>query len=94
MVERRKFIRVPISSEISYEISNNPKSHSSVIRNISRAGASFYTQDFIPSGTILKVRFSLDEFSYNGFAKIVWVKQDSENKYEVGVSFISDPRVS
>lgn len=95
MIERRKFIRIPQSAKISYEIASLPRPRSSVARNISKGGISFFAGEFIPLGSILKVQFSLEEFSYDGFAKVVWVTEDAFNEsYRIGAEFISLPRVS
>jgi len=94
MIERRKFIRTPHQAGINYEVSNSPKSYSSVIRNISQNGVCFFTKHFIPVDTILKLRFSLLKYSYDGFAKVVWISQMEDNRYEVGAVFINEPKVS
>ena len=95
MLERRKFIRIPQSAEISYEIANKPEIYTFITRNVSRGGISFFAHSFIPLGTIVRVKFSLAEFSYDGFAKIVWVKEVIYNeKYEVGAEFMNMPAVS
>jgi c-di-GMP-binding flagellar brake protein YcgR len=95
MIEKRKFIRIPKSLQISYEISNNPKAQSFLTRNISQGGASFFTREFIPRETILKIRFALPEFSYDGFAKVIWISEDfRDDRFEVGVEFMGMPKVA
>jgi len=93
MLEKRKYIRIPNSSEMKYEISGNPKSYSSLIHNISPEGACFLSQDFIPIGSILKLTFLYEKYSYGGSAKVIWVKQEADNKYKVGVKFIDQPKL-
>ena len=93
MLERRKFIRIPNSTEIKYEISSSPKSYSSVIRNISPAGACFLAHDFIPKDSTIKLSIFYNKDCYGGLAKVAWIKQKAENKYEVGVEFINKPRL-
>ncbi|MCX5695708.1 MAG: PilZ domain-containing protein [Candidatus Omnitrophica bacterium] len=95
MIDRRKFVRIPQSLNIAYEISNNPKTQFFLTRNISQGGVSFFTHEFIPKETILKIRFSLTEFSYDGFARVVWVREDTkDDRYEIGVEFMNTPKVS
>lgn len=95
MLERRKFIRVPQSAKISYEIANNPRPKASIARNISKGGISFFAPEFIASATILKVKFSLDGLSYDGFVKVIWVMEDTNNeRYEIGAEFMNMPKVS
>jgi len=95
MIERRKFIRIPRSTKISYKISNSPKIKSSVTRNISQGGISFLADEFIPKGTILKLEFALEEFTYDDFAKVIWVMEEAAgNQYEVGAEFMTIPKVA
>ncbi len=93
MVNRRKFIRIPNSSEMKYEISGSSRSYSSVIHNISPEGACFIAHDFIPVGSILSLSFSYDKYFYGGFAKVIWIGQDANSKYKVGVKFINEPKL-
>jgi hypothetical protein len=78
---------------MEYQVSGSTKSHSSVIQNISPDGACFLAHDFIPIGSTLKLIFSYERYSYGGFAKVIWVRQDIDNKYKVGVKFINDPKL-
>ena len=93
MIERRKFIRIPQSSEISYEIAGDPKTKAFLTKNVSQNGICFFTHELIPVGTILKVRFALKIFSYEGFVKVIWATEDTRNdRFEVGAGFISIPK--
>ena len=93
MIERRKFIRIPQASEISYEIAGDPKTKSFLTKNVSQNGICFFVHEFIPVGTILKVRFSLKTFSYEGFVKVVWCMEDTrDDRFEVGAGFINIPK--
>ncbi len=95
MIDKRKFIRIPQSLQIVYEISNNPKTQFFLTRNISQGGVSFYTHEFIPKATILKIRFSLPEFSYDGFARVIWIREDvKDDRFEIGTEFMNMPKVS
>lgn len=95
MLERRKFIRVPQSVKISYEVANNPRPKASVARNISKGGISFFAPEFLAAGAILKVKFSLERLSYDGFVKVIWATEDADNeRYEIGAEFMNMPKVS
>jgi len=78
---------------MKYEISGSPKSYSSIIYNISPEGACFLAHDFIPIGSTLKLSFCYEKYFYGGFAKVVWIRQDLDNKYRVGVKFIDEPKL-
>jgi len=88
MIERRRFIRIPNLSEIKYSLSGSPKTYSSVFHNISPEGACFLAREFIPVGSTVKLSFVYEKYSYGGLTKIIWIKQESESKYKVGVKFI------
>jgi len=95
MLERRKFIRIPKSAEVSYEIASNPKPMAFITRNVSEGGIRFLSSEFIPTGTLLKIKVSLTEFSYDGFAKVVWITEDTRNeRYEIGAAFMNKPRAA
>ena len=95
MFERRKFARIPESAKITYEISNDPKAEHFLTKNISRGGVSFLAHEFIPKGTMLKIAFFWEKFSYDGFAKVAWTRKDSDNdRYETGVEFMNPPKTA
>jgi hypothetical protein len=78
---------------MKYKLSGSLKSYSSVIHNISPEGACFLAKDSIPIGSILKLTFSYEKHFYGGSAKVIWIKQDADNKYKVGVKFINKPKL-
>jgi len=95
MLERRKSVRIPKSLAISYKRVDKPGVHTSLTRNVSQGGIDFFAHNFIPLGTILKIKFSLTEFSYDGLAKVIWIKEVIHNeKYEVGAKFTNMPEAS
>lgn len=95
MLERRKFIRIPLSGKITYEIADIHRAKSSLTKNVSKGGIDFFADDFIPIGTILRVQFALKEFSYSGFVRVIWVIEDTKNeKYEIGAQFMSTPKTA
>jgi len=95
MQERRKFIRVPDNSQISYEIMPRPKVGGFFTRDISQGGIRFFVHEFIPKNSLLKIRLTLKKisFSFEAVVKLVWVREDARaDRYEVGVEFINIPK--
>lgn len=90
MIDKRKFIRIPHSLQIAYEIASSPKTQFYLTRNVSRGGVCFFTREFIPKETLLKLRFSLPGSSYDGFARVVWIIEDSKHeRFEIGAEFMT-----
>ncbi len=94
MNERRKFTRIPFSSGVTYELSNAPKTKTSIGKNISRGGVCFYSHEFILKESVLKINFTLKKYPYGAFVKVAWVREDAANdRYEVGTEFIETKKV-
>lgn len=90
MLERRRFVRVPEDSQISYEILSDTKSGDFITKDISQGGIRFLVHEFIPKDSLLKIRLTLQKitFSFEAIARIVWIREDPRNeRYEVGVEF-------
>lgn len=95
MEERRKFIRIPDTSQISYRVISEEKIGEYSARDISQGGLRFFVHDFIPKGSLLKVRITSSKkvFSFGAVAKLVWIKEvPHSEEYEVGVEFINLPK--
>ena len=95
MLERRKFIRIPENSQISYEILSELKAMDYIIKDISQGGVRFFVHEFIPRNSILKIKLTLAKttFYFEALAKLVWIKEDAlSERYEVGVEFVNIPR--
>ena len=95
MIERRKFVRVPESSHISYRIMPNVKTGEYLTKDISQGGIRFLIHDFVAKNSFLKIRLTLQNitFSFEALVKVVWVVEDSRSeKYEVGVEFVDIPK--
>ncbi|MFA6281958.1 MAG: PilZ domain-containing protein [Candidatus Omnitrophota bacterium] len=95
MKERRRFIRVPESSEITYRVVSLARIDYFVTKNLSREGARFFVHEFIPIGTILRIKIKLKKtyFSFEALAQVRWVEEDLLNeRFEIGVKFIDIPR--
>jgi len=95
MLERRKFIRIPESSQISYEILSELKARDYLTRDISQGGIRFFVHEFIRRNSILKIRLTLAKttFYFEALVKVVWIREDTlSERYEVGVEFIDIPQ--
>lgn len=95
MEERRKFVRVPDTSQVSYKVISEERLGEYIARDISQGGLRFFAHEFIPKGSLLKIRISSNEkvFSFEAMAKLVWIREIPDNdKYEVGVEFIDLPK--
>jgi len=92
--ERRRFVRVPERLQISYEIVSCKKTGEYLTRDISQGGVRFLVHNFIPQGTCLKIRLTLDPcLSCEALVKIAWIRENHFSEdYEIGVEFISMPR--
>ena len=93
--EKRKSVRIPEHSQISYKVRPSEKTKWSVIRDISEGGISFFTREFVPKDTILEVGFGFQDtsFYFEAVCKVKWIKElIPYEKYEVGVEFIEMPQ--
>jgi len=94
MIDKRRFVRIPRSLEIAYEIASNPKTQCYLTQNISRGGVCFFTREFIPKETILKLRFSFQGVSYDGLARVVWIREDVKHyRFEIGAEFMNELKI-
>ena len=90
MLDRRKYIRVEDNAHITYQIIHTAKTGDYVTKDISQGGISFFVNEFIPKGAVLKVRLDLKgiPFSFEALVHIVWVVEDQHKEgYEVGAEF-------
>jgi len=95
MNERRKYIRIPEKAEISYRLLKDKKIKAFLTQDISRGGIRFLVHDFVPKGSLIEIRLSLSKiyFSFETLVKVAWVsKQPFNERYEVGVEFVSIPQ--
>lgn len=98
MIERRKFIRIPDNSQISYRVLPNMRTKGFVTKDISQGGIRFLVHEFIPVNSDLQIRLMLEKisFSFEAFVKVVWIRKEarSSERYEIGVEFINVPKES
>lgn len=95
MEERRRYVRIPESSQISYEVMPNVKTRDYITRDISQGGIRFFVHEFIPKNSLLKIRLTLEKvtFSFEAVVKLVWIKEaPRSDNYEIGVEFINIPK--
>ena len=94
MQERRRFVRIPENSQISYEIIPRPKVGDFFTKDIGQGGIRFFVHEFIPKNSLLKIRLTLKKisFSFETVVKLVWIREDARaDRYEVGVEFTNIP---
>ena len=95
MKERRRFTRVPESSEITYRIVSEAKTEHFITQNLSRGGVRFFVHEFIPQGALLKIKLRLKKtcFSFEALAQVRWIEEDLlSERFEIGVKFIDISR--
>lgn len=92
MRERRRFVRIPEDAPIAYEVLSSAKTGDFITRDISQGGIRFFVHDFVPKGSLMRIRLTLKKmtFSFEAITKVVWVEEDHHNeRYEVGVEFVN-----
>ena len=95
MKERRKFVRIPERAKIAYRVVPKAKIKRFISKDISQGGVRFFTQDFIPEGTFLEIRITLEKitFSFEGYVEVVWSREyPKKEKCEIGAQFINISR--
>ena len=94
MKERRKYVRIHESSQITYELLPGESMKEYATKDISQGGIKFLTREFIPKGSRLKIKLNLYKkfFSFEALVKCAWINKIRYNEeYEVGVEFIDMP---
>ena len=95
MRERRKYIRVPDHLKVNYRVLSQAKTTGYLTRNISQGGVSFFVSEFVPPGTILEIRLTIEKlvFSFETQVEVRWIKEHpQDNRFEVGVEFVNIPQ--
>ena len=94
MLEKRRFARIPDNSKISYQVMTTAKVGDYVTKDIGQGGVRFFLHEFVPKGSLLKIKITFEKmhFSLEALVKVVWVKEDSfGQRYEAGVEFVNIP---
>lgn len=95
MEERRKYIRIPDSSKISYKLIPASTQGDHLTKDISRGGIKFLAHQFVPKDSLLKLKLTLCKTAatFEAIAKVMWIRQvPHQSNYEVGVQFIDIPQ--
>ncbi|MGA1843655.1 MAG: PilZ domain-containing protein [bacterium] len=97
MNDKRQYLRIPESSELSYRLIPQTKTTGSISKDISTGGVRFSTREFIPIGSTLRIRLSIKSIPYilDASVSVKWAKRISgSDRYEIGAEFIDIPRES
>jgi len=95
MIERRRYVRIPESSQISYEVMPSIKIKDNITKDISEGGIRFFVDEFIPKNSLLKIRLTIEKitFSFEAVVKLIWIREvPRTDRYEIGVEFINMPK--
>ena len=85
----RDFIRHPTDIPIHYKTIYDEKHKKNFMKNIGRGGLSFLSGHYIDPGTELEIMISIRKPYFKEKAVVVWSKKAAENKWEIGVKFLS-----
>ena len=94
MQERRKYVRLNISLDVSYTIEGREGNcYKSITRNISPNGARFAVVEELPKGTVLGINIKIPTRTepIPVKARIVWSKKEDalgKDMYDAGLEFI------
>jgi c-di-GMP-binding flagellar brake protein YcgR len=94
MIERRKYIRIPESLPIAYEVVPSQTKKEYASKDISQGGMRFLINEFIPKDSRLRVQISFPGtlFNFETWVKCMWIRKLPYNdRYEVGVEFMDTP---
>jgi c-di-GMP-binding flagellar brake protein YcgR len=95
MDERRKYVRIPDSSQLSYEVIPTKKNGKCAVKDISQGGMRFLVAQFIPKGANLKIKLALNRmsFTFEALVRVMWISEVSYGDgYEVGTQFVDIPQ--
>ncbi len=95
MKDNRKYVRIPESSQIFYEIIPGEKVVECATKDISEGGIKFIAQEFIPQGSHLRIKINFHKtlFSFEALVKWVWARElPHREEYEIGVEFVDIPQ--
>lgn len=92
MRERRKYMRIPEESEVTYKVLTAPKLNMFLTKDISQGGICFFIQESVPQNSLLEIRLALEKipFSFKTIVKTKWIRKVAHSeRYEVGVEFVN-----
>jgi Tfp pilus assembly protein PilZ len=83
----RNYIRHPSDIPIEIKAENAPSGEIDKLNNISHGGLSFYTENSVNVGIIIRLKIPLIDPSFEVYAKVSWCIPHNHN-YNIGVEFI------
>jgi len=95
MNEKRKFVRILESAEISYRLISKVKLKGTLSKDISKGGLRFTVRDFVPKDSIMKIKINLRKIplSFETTGKVKWIRRmPSSERFEIGVEFVEITR--
>ena len=95
MLERRRYVRIPENSQITYRVLPDIKTKGFLTKDISQGGIRFLIHEFMPVNSNLQIRLALQKisFSFEAFVKVIWIKKEARGeRYEIGVEFMNIPK--
>ena len=94
IAERRKYVRIPDGSQITYQVITGKKACDYITRDLSRGGIRFFVKNFFQKDSILKIKLTMDRapVTFEAVVKTAWVSQvPHSDQYEIGAQFIDMP---
>jgi c-di-GMP-binding flagellar brake protein YcgR len=95
MNEKRKFIRILESAEISYRLISKLKLKGTLSKDISKGGLRFTVREFVPKDSTLKIKINLKKIplSFETTGKVKWIRRmPAGERFEIGVEFVEITR--
>lgn len=95
MRERRRYVRIPERSQISYKVIAKTKIETYLTKDIGQGGLRFFINDPVPKDSLLEIELTQKgiPFSFRAIVKAKWIrKEPHSDRYEVGVEFINIPK--
>jgi len=94
MMERRRYIRIPETVEITYRKIPEVKSSQFLTKDVGEGGVRFFVHKFLPKGSLLRVRikFEKEAFCVEAIVRVRWIRNIfNDERFEIGVEFIEIP---
>jgi c-di-GMP-binding flagellar brake protein YcgR len=94
MIERRKYIRIPESLSVVYEVVPGQTKKEYSTKDISQGGMRFLINEFIPKDSRLRIEISFPGtlFNFATWVKCMWIRKvPYTDRYEIGVEFVDTP---
>ncbi|MCM8800821.1 MAG: PilZ domain-containing protein [Candidatus Omnitrophica bacterium] len=86
--ERRRFLRVNFKQPLRYQVLGLGVLKNTITEDISLGGIGFINEEFIPTGTVIKLGFNVFLSYIEVLGKIVWVQLvPYSDRYRFGVEF-------